>query len=397
MSEKRRDNKNRILHDGETQMPDGRYRFRYTDSDGVRQCVYSWRLDHNDRIPAGKKSEISLREKEKQIQADMFDQVASNGGNYTVLDLVKKYTSIKNGVRETTKTGYKTVINFLEKDDFGGKRIDKVHMSDAKLWLINLQKSGKGYSTIHNIRGVLRPAFRMAYDDNLIRKNPFDFELCDVIINDSIKREAITRSQERKFLSFLSTDEHYKRYYDVVYILFNTGLRISEFCGLTKPDIDFKKKCINVNRQLQRNTSMEYYIEKPKTDSGERSIPMTQEVENCFRNIIKNRGTPTKEFIIDGVSGFLTLDKNGNPTVALHWEHMMKHAVDKYNSIYKDELPNITPHVCRHTFCTNMAKSGMNPKVLQYVMGHSDISVTMNTYTHLKFEDAQEEMARLAM
>lgn len=397
MSEKRRDSKNRILHDGETQMPDGRYRFRYTNLDGERQCVYSWRLDHNDRTPAGKKSEPSLREKEKQIQADMFDQIASNGGGYTVLELVKKYTSIKNGVRETTKTGYKTVINFLEKDDFGKKRIDKVRMSDAKLWLITLQKSGKGYSTIHNIRGVLRPAFRMAYDDNLIRKNPFDFELCDVIINDSVKRESISRKQEQKFLSFLKDDAHYSKYYDAVYILFNTGLRISEFCGLTTRDIDFKKKCINVNKQLQRNVSMEYYIESPKTGSGERSIPMAEDVERCFRNILKQRGKPKKEFIVGGVSGFLTLDKNENPTVALHWEHVMKRAVDKYNSIYKDELPNITPHVCRHTFCTNMAKSGMNPKVLQYVMGHSDISVTMNTYTHIKFEDAQEEMARLVI
>lgn len=55
-----------------------------------------------------------------------------------------------------------------------------------------------------------------------------------------------------------------------------------------------------------------------------------------------------------------------------------------------------TPHVCRHTYCSNMAKSGMNPKVLQYLMGHSDISVTLNTYTHLKLDDAKEEMEKLA-
>lgn len=49
---------------------------------------------------------------------------------------------------------------------------------------------------------------------------------------------------------------------------------------------------------------------------------------------------------------------------------------------------------CRHTFCSNMAKSGMNPKMLQYIMGHSDISVTMNTYTHVKFQDAQEDFQK---
>ena len=56
---------------------------------------------------------------------------------------------------------------------------------------------------------------------------------------------------------------------------------------------------------------------------------------------------------------------------------------------------NITPHVCRHTYCTNMAKSGMNPKALQYLMGHSEISVTLNTYTHVNLEDAREEIARI--
>ena len=74
----------------------------------------------------------------------------------------------------------------------------------------------------------------------------------------------------------------------------------------------------------------------------------------------------------------------------------MKHAVQKYNRIYHIQLPKITLHVCRHTYCSNMAKSGMNPKVLQYLMGHSDISVTLNTYTHLKLDDAIEEVEKLA-
>lgn len=60
-------------------------------------------------------------------------------------------------------------------------------------------------------------------------------------------------------------------------------------------------------------------------------------------------------------------------------------------------MPNITPHVCRHTYCSNMARSGMNPKTLQYLMGHSDIGVTMNTYTHLGLDDAQNEMVRLQL
>ena len=99
---------------------------------------------------------------------------------------------------------------------------------------------------------------------------------------------------------------------------------------------------------------------------------------------------------MDGYIGFLFRDKNGMPEVALHWEHRLKNAVNRYNSIFRVPLPKITPHVCRHTYCSNMAKSGMNPKVLQYLMGHSAISVTLNTYTHLKLDDAREEVEKLA-
>ena len=396
MSEKRRDNRGRVLRFGESQRQDGRYAFKYKDSDGSVKFVYSWRLDKNDRTPAGKKRELSLREKEKQIEHDLFDHIVSNGGNYTVLELVKKYVSLKTGVRHNTEANYNFVINIIAKADFGKLRIDKVHLSDAKGWLIKLQKEGRGYSSIHSVRGVLRPAFQMAVDDDLIRKNPFNFELASVIVNDSVTREAITKKQEREFLGFIQSDEHFSRYYDGIYILFHTGLRISEFCGLTIGDIDFKEMRINVDHQLQRKRDMTYVVEPTKTTSGTRMVPMTKEVADCFRRILANRIKPKVEPMIDGYTGFLFLDKNEMPMVALHWEKYFKHILDKYNSIYKVQLPKITPHVCRHTFCSNMAKSGMNPKTLQYIMGHSDISVTLNTYSHVGFEDAKEELSRVA-
>ena len=96
-----------------------------------------------------------------------------------------------------------------------------------------------------------------------------------------------------------------------------------------------------------------------------------------------------------GYSGFLFYDDNGMPLVAMNWQHRFNHMVGRYNDIYRVQMPNITPHVCRHTYCSNMAKSGMNPKTLQYLMGHSDISVTMNVYTHIGFDDAEEELKRM--
>lgn len=282
MSEKRRDNRNRILREGEYQRTDGRYRYRYIDEDGKEKNVYSWRLDKNDPTPRGKKRELSLREKEKQIQADLFDHIVTRGGNYTVVELVEKYTSLKTGVGHNTKAGYKTVINILNREAFGKQRIDKVRLSDAKAWLIKLQQvDGRGYSSIHSIKGVLRPAFQLAVDDDLIR-------------------------------------------------------------------------------------------------------------------ILANRVAPKIEPMVDGYAGFLFLDKNDKPMVALHWEKYLEHIIEKYNKIYRIQMPKVTPHVCRHTFCSNMAKSGMNPKTLQYIMGHSDISVTLNVYTHVQFDDAQTELLRVA-
>lgn len=214
----------------------------------------------------------------------------------------------------------------------------------------------------------------------------------EVLINDSVKREAISRKDMRIFLDFLKNDRHFKKYYEAVFILFHTGLRISELCGLTVGDIDLEKRTINVDKQLQRDTKGKRYIISTKTKAGARLLPMTDDVYDCFTAILRRRKPPKIEPIIDGIGNFLFYDANGNPTVAMHWEHYFNHMVKKYNDIYKYQLPQITPHVCRHTYCTNMALSGVSAKTLQYLMGHSDISITLNVYTHIKFDDAQKEV-----
>ena len=140
---------------------------------------------------------------------------------------------------------------------------------------------------------------------------------------------------------------------------------------------------------------MRYIIEDTRTACGVRMIPMTPEVKECFERIVSSRSKSKVESMIDRRCGFLFLDKNEMPMVALHWEKYFQHIREKYNSIYKVQMPKVTPHVCRHTFCSNMAKSGMNPKTLQYLMGHSDISVTLNTYTHIGYDDAKEELKRV--
>lgn len=396
MSEKRRDSKGRVLRNGESQRKDGRYAYKYIDLDGSTRFIYSWRLVSSDTLPAGKKSDKSLREKEQEIKDMLEDGLHTADSTMTVLQLVKKYVRQKSGVRVSTKTGYQTVINFLAKDPFGKKAISSIKISDAKTWLIELQQNGKGYSSIHSIRGVLRPAFQMAVDDDIIRKNPFEFQLATVVVNDSVTREAITRKQERAFLQFVKEDKHFGKYYEGIYILFKTGMRISEFCGLTVSDIDLENRTIRIDHQLQRTSTMDYIIVPTKTNAGTRILPMTDEVYACFQKLIKNRKPPKVEPMIEGKSGFLYFNANGKPMVEMEWAKKFQYIREKYNRIYKVPMPKITPHICRHTYCSNMAKSGMNPKTLQYLMGHSEIGVTLNTYTHITFEDAKSELEKVS-
>lgn len=391
----RRDKKRRILRPGESVRINGKYQYKY-QLDGKPHFLYSWKLEPTDNLPAGKKPCLSLREMEAQLDKELMSLANFTDGKMTVSELVARYVKTKTGVRESTKAGYVTVQRLLAREKFGSQQIKNVKISDAKLFLIKLQQEdGKSYSAVHSIRGVLRPAFQMAVDDDIIMKNPFGFELASVVVNDSVRREAVSRDQMRKFLKFIHDDNIYCKYYEVVYILFHTGLRISEFCGLTVRDIDLKNMKIKVDHQLLRTSQMKYMVTETKTEAGKRLLPITEDVAKMFRALVEDREAPKIEPIIDGHSGFLFYDKEGMPLVAMHWQHRFNHMVNRYNEIYRIQIPNITPHVCRHTYCSNMAKAGMNPKTLQYLMGHSDISVTMNVYTHVNFDDAEEELRRM--
>lgn len=167
----------------------------------------------------------------------------------------------------------------------------------------------------------------MAVDDDIIVKNPFGFQLAGVVVNDSVTREAVSKDQMRKFLKFVHDDNVYCKYYEVVYILFHTGMRISEFCGLTLQDIDLDKRVVNIDHQLQHTSDMRLVIEPTKTSAGTRRLPITEDVADMFRAIIEDREKQKVEKMVDGYSGFLFLDEVGLPLVAMHWEHRFNHMV----------------------------------------------------------------------
>lgn len=386
MSEKRKDNKGRILKAGESQRENGTYMYRYADSHKKRRYVYAPTLDE-------------LRKKEKDIQHDLDDGIDYAAGEITIIDLAERYVSQKQGVKYNTKVGYTFVQNLMKKQAFCYKKIKDIKPSDAKAWMIKLHnEDGYSYSTLTTIRGVIKPAFDMAVEDDIVRRNPFAFRVVDVVPNDAVTRKALTPAEKDKFLDYIQGDKCRRRYYDEIVILLGTGLRISELYGLTKADIDFKNRRIKVERQLVRTRhagSCEYYIETPKTESGERYIPiLDNSVYQAFQRVISNRKTPKIEYIIDGHTGFLFLDKDGKPKVAGHLEHAMKRIVDHYNESHTDKL-TVSPHVLRHTFCSDMAAAGIDLKSLQYLMGHADAYTTLNTYAHSNYETAEKALAKI--
>ncbi len=382
MSEKRKDKKGRIFRSGEGQRPNKTYFYRYHRNGDKKWCyVYAPTLEE-------------LRQKEEVIQRDLLDGIDYVGGEITVAELVDRYINLRRGLKENSMRAYGSAINRIHTDPFGSRMIRSVRLSDGKGWFVSLHDKGLKQNTIGILQSVLRPAFEMAVDDDIIRKNPFKFKLSDVVPKDAYVRDALTKEQQEKYLQFVQ--DCGGNYYDDIAILLGTGLRVSELYGLTRVDIDFDRRCIHINKQLCRTADKPYFIAPPKTSSGNRSIPMTDTAYMAFRRVLENRGHPKVEVMVDGYSGFLFLDKDGKPKVAMHLENYMRGMQRKYVKKYGNTLPSVTPHVLRHTFCTNAQQAMLDVKSLQYLMGHSTASVTLDVYTHSDFESAERAFRQIA-
>lgn len=166
-----------------------------------------------------------LRQKEKVIQKQIDDGIDYEAGQVTVIELLEKYISLKKGVRYNAQ---------------------------------------RGYSTITSVRGVVKPAFQMAFDEDAIRKNPFIFKLTDVVVNDTVPRVALTEEQLAIWMNFIEGYNTYSKYYDEFVVLLETGMRVSEFCGLTRKDLDFKNRRIRVDHQLVRERGGNTTLRKPR-------------------------------------------------------------------------------------------------------------------------------------
>jgi hypothetical protein len=151
------------------------------------------------------------------------------------------------------------VLNLVKKEDFSYRQIGAIKVSDTQQWIMKLQNDGKGYSTIISVRGVVKPAFQMAYNEDIIRRNPFDFKLVDVVSNDSQKRIAMTAEQQELWMNFIRKDKTYTKYYDEFVVLLETGMRVT--LTLKKPICRKRsenqvKKCTDLLHHLLHHLPM---------------------------------------------------------------------------------------------------------------------------------------------
>ena len=385
MAASRKDSKGRVLKAGESERKDGLYQYRFTEPSGERKSIYANNL--ND-----------LRKKEQEIQKLLDLGVSYFEGSMSVTNLLERYLALKQHLRTNTVRGYQITIKILQNDAaFCKMKIRMVKRSDCQWCMINLTKLGYAYGTINRAYTILKSAFQMACDEDILVKNPCNFKLSSVIVKNTKKKYALTPEDQQRFLDFVKSDPRYYKHYDTFVFMIETGLRIGELTGLTLKDIDWKNNRIMINHQLQVEPGKKrLYIETTKTEDGVRNIPLTPRAKTSLENIVKNRNPKNiPETVIDGYVGFLFLTRYGLPRHVFHYDEVFRNCVDKYNRLHPIQLPNVTPHILRHTFCTNCINAGMNVKSVQYLMGHATSAMTLDVYADSNLDKVKQDMQLL--
>ena len=254
------------------------------------------------------------------------------------------------------------------------------------------------------------PAFQLAVDDSTIRLNP-----CKNCMKEYVRgsmdspRIALTKEQQKKLLSFVKNNNIYKRYYTMFATVLCTGLRISEAMGLTWNNIDFKNHYITIDHQIlyrKKDGTIKHYASVPKNKKT-RHIPMQKDIEQLLQKY-KNETyfiSVSSNINIDGYTNFVFLNREEGlftPNTLTRTCHLLRESCNKEEievAQWEERepvlIPDFTFHVLRHTFCTRMAEDGMDVKVLQEIMGHSNIAVTMQVYNHVSDDRAINEMNKI--
>ncbi len=411
MAEKRKDSKGRILKDNESVMPDGRYRYQYIDAFGKRKAIYSWKLVPTDKIPAGKRPDLSLREKIKQIQKDVNDGIRTDKKK-TINDIFDLWISLKINLKDNTKQNYIYMYQQFVFPDFGKKKVSMVKKSDVRrFYNMLVDERGLKINTLDSIHTVLHPVLELAVEDGYLRNNPSDNVLREIKQShnyDTEKKKALSVEEQDLFLNYLRNNEVYEHWYPIFAVMLGTGLRVGEVTGLRWSDIDLKDGTISVNHTLvyyqHRDGKGCYFsVNMPKTKAGMRTVPILDSVKHAFVEEKKWRMANGIHcnMSIDGYTDFVFVNRFGNVQHQGTLNKALRRIIRDCNeeqlaSGQKNPvlLPRFSCHTLRHTFATRLVESGVNIKAVQEILGHSDISTTMDIYVDAKEDFKKEEIKK---
>ena len=384
------------LRRGESQRKNGSYDFRWTDADGRRHTIYASTL-------------TELRLKELQVITDQEKGLKPETRCLTVNDMFVLWTQLKRGLKDNTLQNYRYLYDTFVKPSFGKKKLSTLVKSDVKRFYNTLaDERCLSINTIDNVHTVLHQILDMAVDDAIIRNNPSSNVLKELKLNHAKpdKRRALSVAEEQRFLDFLRSSEQYRHWYPVFALMLGTGLRVGEAVGLRWCDIDFEANVIDINHTLvyYRHAVNGCYcnIHTPKTRNGIRRVPMMNMVKDA---LLQEKHRQDQAGIvctssIDGYTDFVFINRFGDPQHQGTLNKALRRIIRDYNDqefehhmAPKVFLPHFSCHILRHTFTTRMCEAGLNIKVMQEVLGHADVSTTLNIYADATQEHQQAVFA----
>ncbi len=395
----RKDNKGRNLKTGEYQRQDGRFEYRYTDpGTGKKNAVYETDLK-------------KLRELEKEVQRDIDDGIAMSPilRSMTVNELFQRYLMTRE-LAESTRHNYEYLWKLHISETLGGMKVMEVKSSHIQSFYAEKSKLGLSEKTIKLFHTLLMPAFQLAVEDDLIRKNPVSGK-CKGYGREAVHRQALSVEEQGKLQRFIEAHPIYTTYEPLIQIMIGTACRAGEIIGLTWSDVDIPGGDVRIDHQLvykDYGDGYHFHCVSPKTKAGVRTIPMTRQVRAAFLKQRKSQlaQDTARDVEVDGLRGFVFTGRNGMPLMPSALNNILYNIVKAYNKAetiqakiahrQPELMPKFSAHVLRHTGCTRMAETGMDPKVLQYIMGHDDITVTMGVYNHISDRRRiEQEISRL--
>ncbi len=393
----KKDKKGRKLNQGERQRKDGRYEYRYKDSLGKTKSVYSWRLKDTDATPEGKPREKALREMEVQIAKDKMEGIAQT--DITLNAYFDIFLEAKQDLRESSWVNIKVNYTRYFKESIGCHPLTSINYTMVKKhYLAIIDEHALTINSMRVVNNVLHQLFESAIKDGLVRNNPTNGILKELRkkIPSSSSHVPLTREEQTAFLGFVKDSPRYRRWYPLFLFLLSTGCRIGEAAGLRWEDCDFEKNEIHIERTLYygklKTGSYGVVVNSPKTKTSQRTIPMMSVLKTVLLQEQEKVYYKQNGELLDIKDPSLVFHNVRGTSLSSHnVDAVIHHICAAYNrqetAVALDEgrepilLPDFTAHALRHTFCTRYSENESNLRVIMEIMGHSDITTTMNIYS----------------